>query len=60
MILACQNSNSLPLSLAVSSSQGQRYSDTKQLDLIALFLDDPSDPPALEKGQMTFFRQKSK
>ena len=55
MISACHNSelvSAFPLSLVL---QGQGYSDTYQLDLIALRLDDPSDPPALEKGQMRFF-----
>ena len=53
MISACHNSELV--STFVSSSRSSVLRHVVIRCLVALCLDDPSDPPALEKGQIRFF-----
>ena len=57
MISSCHNSNSLPLSLVLLKVKGTQIVAIKSYCLI--FIDDPPDPPAFEKGQMRFFNRKA-
>ena len=52
MISACHNSKLVFTFVSCSRSRVLRHVAIRS---IALCLDDPSDPPVLEKGQMRFF-----
>ena len=51
---ACNNSKLVSTSVSSSRSRVLRHVAIRSNCLI---LEDPSDPPALEKGQMRFFRR---
>ena len=55
MISACHNAELVSTFVSSSRSRVLRHAVIRSSCLMLRLLDDPSDPPALEKGQIRFF-----